>query len=681
MSDVLRELAETVGLAPEWHNYRGVKHEVAPETLRAVLTAMELPCATEGDARSMLAQLRQARDDAEWPALATAVAGDDIVLPGGLGLDDDTRALLTGEDGARLDARLARRGATVTLRAPDVPGYYRLEAGPRACALAVAPPRGVTLADLAPGRRSWGIAVQLYALRRRGDGGIGDFTALAECARALGTRGADALGVSPVHAPFLTDPGHFSPYAPSSRLFLNPWHVDPAEAIGATVLREIAVAQGLLPELERLERATQMDWPAVARTRMALLRGVFDRGMPDALAQDFRAHRAAAGPALEDHARFDALQAQRAAAGASGHWREWPAELRDARSPAVLAFAREHATEVDFYAFVQWLADRGLAAAQHAARAAGMAVGLISDLAVGTDGGGSHAWSRQHDMLVGLSVGAPPDELNTVGQSWGLTTFSPRALVQHGYAPFIEMLRATLRHAGGLRIDHVLGLNRLWIVPEGAKPDEGAYLRYPLRDLLRIIALESARHRALIVGEDLGTVPEGFREGLAQAGVMGLRVLWFERHNGLFLDPSRWSTDAVAMTGTHDTATVAGWWQARDIDWRERLGIAGGTRAERTEEQRALWAAFRHAGVAEGEPPADAAPVVDAAVRFVARTPAPLAIVPVEDLIGLAEQPNLPGTVDEHPNWRRRLEAPTEPLLEDAAVAARLASLQQERPR
>jgi 4-alpha-glucanotransferase len=294
----------------------------------------------------------------------------------------------------------------------------------------------------------------------------------------------------------------------------------------------------------------------------------------------------------------------------------------------------------------------------------------------------SHAWSHREDLLVGLSVGAPPDELNADGQAWGLTTFSPRALRRGGYAPFIAMLRAALRHAGGLRIDHVLGLNRLWLVPRGAAPTQGAYLRYPLDDLLGLVALESWRHRAVMIGEDLGTVPAGFRERMDAAGLLGLRVLWFEREHGLYTDPSRWSARAVATTSTHDVATVRGWWLGRDLDWQARLGrrVDG---AQRAQERRALWAAFGHAGVAGGAQPADddPAPVLDAAVRHVARARSELAVVPLEDLVGEAEQPNLPGTLDEHPNWRRRHGAPTPELLAQPAVAARLDSLRRARPR
>jgi 4-alpha-glucanotransferase len=316
-----------------------------------------------------------------------------------------------------------------------------------------------------------------------------------------------------------------------------------------------------------------------------------------------------------------------------------------------------------------------------------MAIGLVGDLAVGTDRGGSHCWSRQHDMLIGVSIGAPPDYINAVGQNWGLTSFSPRALQLHGYAPFLEMLRAQLRHLGGLRIDHVLGLGRLWLVPDGASATEGAYLHYPIDDLFKLIALESWRHRSIIIGEDMGTVPEGFRDRLADVGILGMRVLWFERDWGLFVDPSRWPSGAVAMTTTHDLPTVAGWWSGRDIEWRHELDLFGPHTdqareiAERAEDRSKLWDAFRHAGVAQGPAPSadDTAAVATAAAAFIGLTPSPLALLPMEDALGLAEQPNIPGTIDEHPNWRRRLPDEADALLSTPEVSERLQAMDTQR--
>jgi 4-alpha-glucanotransferase len=390
------------------------------------------------------------------------------------------------------------------------------------------------------------------------------------------------------------------------------------------------------------------------------------------------------GDLLEQHARFEVLHVSRLAADPHcWSWRKWPKAWQDPRSAEVNAFAAANPREVAFQVFLQWMADRSLAAAQAHSRASGMMIGLIADVAIGMDAGGSHAWSRQEDLVVGLNVGAPPDLFNPLGQDWGLTTFSPRALLAGGFAPFLATLRAVMRNAGGVRIDHAMGLARLWLVPEGASPAEGAYLNYPLDDLLRLIKLESVRHSAIVIGEDLGTVPEGFQEALADAGVAGMHVLWFERDGEKFRSPDAWPPRAIAMTTTHDLPTVAGWWRGADIDARGklgRLGPDGDIKAEnrkREQDRILLWQAFRSAGVADGAGmPKNSEDAVDAAVRFIAATPAQLAVVPLEDMLGLVDQPNLPGTVTGHPNWRRRYPERAVSIFERPKVQRRARSLQ-----
>src|SRR6185437_6189209 len=498
-------------------------------------------------------------------------------------------------------------------------------------------------------------------------------------------RGAHALAVSPTHAMFSAEPSRFSPYSPSSRLWLNVTHIDPAAVFGADAARAALEAAQAGDAWSALEALPLIDWPNAVKLKLKVLRTLYEqfsaqeRGQDTPRALEFHGFCERAGRALEDHARFEALQAAQLAQGGNGHWRDWPEALRDPRSPEVEAFADAHRHEVTFHLFLQWLAAKGLSHAQHAARDAGMAVGLIADLAVGCDSAGSHAWSYRDDMLQSVSVGAPPDLFNQAGQAWGLTTFSPRAMRTEGFSAFIDMLRAAFAHAGGIRIDHILGLRRLWLAPEGESARNGAYLRYPLEDLLRLIALESWRHRAIVIGEDLGTVPPGFRERLDEHGIAGIRVLWFERavDGNDFKPPQEWDRNAVGTTTTHDLPTVAGWWRGSDIAWRNRIGQTSArpdgqdpeeaAQEERTSDRAALWLAFQQAGVAAPDvsaPPPDSAPV-DEALAFVAATPGPLVTFPLEDLLALDEQPNLPGSIDEHPNWRRRLSLPIDELFND----------------
>ena len=279
---------------------------------------------------------------------------------------------------------------------------------------------------------------------------------------------------------------------------------------------------------------------------------------------------------------------------------------------------------------------------------------------------------------MGLSVGAPPDLLSHEGQNWGITAFSPHGLRSHGFRAFIEMLRAALRHAGGVRIDHAMGLNRLWVVPEGEISANGVYLSMPERDLLRLVRLESQRHRAIVLGEDLGTVPEGFSDRIAAARIDGMRVMWFERDDHRFHAPATWTRGASAMTTTHDLPTVSGWWRGRDIDWNEKLGRpTDGARDERARDRLKLWDAMCESGAASGPVPSDwdGYRIVDAAVAHVARAGCELVMLPLEDALALEEAPNVPGTTDEHPNWRRRLPHDSATLLEEPHVASRLSAL------
>ena len=605
----LHRLARAAGLQIGWTDAAGKRKRVSDDTLVAVLEALDLPAGSERQVRDSLASLR---DDREV-GFMTADAGVPFTPPGG------------GE-------------WTI-----DQPGYHEVDG----ITVAVAPTRAFTVADASGDRRIWGPAVQIPSLRDRRGAPFGDFGALTTLASKAAAAGADALAMSPVHALFPADPGSFSPYGPSSRLFLNVLLADPS-------LLGVEGEQAPVGEL--------IDWEAAIPARMQRLRSLYD-GRSDGTRRQVEKFAREKGEPLRRHALFDALFA-RFRTG----WQDWPPAYRDPSAPAAAGFAREWSEEVDFYVFLQWLADRSLANAQKAALDAGMAVGLIADMAVGMSHGGSQSWSRGEGLLTGLSVGAPPDLLGPQGQDWGLTTFSPRGLRRTQYRDFIDTIRAALGHSAGLRIDHAMSLKRLWVVPHGASAREGAYLAYPQRDLKRILALESLRARAIVVGEDLGTVPAGFRQSMRERGFMGIRVLWFERtRNGGFVPPDRYDRLAAAMTSTHDLPTIAGWWSERDIDWSRELGRSDpdesetNERARRDKERRLFVRACRRAGIVDTSDP------VGAALAFVASANSDLALFPAEDLLGLVEQPNLPGTIDEHPNWRRRLPVAAEALFDSAS--------------
>jgi len=653
----LKDLAKAAGLAVAWTDYRGQPRTVSDETLRVILAALNLPADSKGELSHSLETLDVAQRTR--PPLVTAVRGRSVRLTGKVG-----KAVLTLETGERLNVALMRDGGgQIAFRAPMQIGYHQLETDEGSTILAVAPARALDIADLTGGRKAWGVAAQLYSLNEGGD--FGDFGDLARLATALGQRGADAVAVSPTHALFTADLGRYAPYGPSTRLFLNPLYApagprDPAEP------------------------GPLIDWPGGAERKMQALRDdytAFCSSRDDrALFEDF-IH--AGGAPLLSHARFEVLDARFRPRGRY-HWRDWPDGFDDAQSAGVQALAPGD-PEVEFQLFLQWRVDQAAGAAQGAAKSAGMAVGLIADLAVGMDGAGSHAWSRPTDVLTGVSIGAPPDLLAHDGQTWGLTTFSPTALRTQSYAPFLATLRAALRHAGGVRIDHAIGLEHLWVTPEGAKASEGAYLAYPFEDLLRLLALESHRRGAVIIGEDLGTVPPGFRGRTTAAGLAGMRVLWFEQTKaGEFRAPSRWGRRAAAMTTTHDLPTVAGWWRGRDIDWREQIGAdtdPSASRLDRARHASLLWRAMLKSGAARGPQPApnQTDKVVDAALAHVAGADCDLALIAMEDVLGQVEQPNLPGLSDPHPNWRRRL--PAGNGLDRPKAIARLKALNRARGR
>ena len=661
MSDAsLSTLAQAAGIATSWTDVFGQSHSVAPPTLRAVLAALGFEADREDGIHDGLDRLTGNRDAV--PPLLTAWQGELVTLPSGTG-----RYQLILEDGRSVEGHAENVAEGCCIPGISEPGYHQLHLDGATTTIAVAPRRCFTVPEAIAAPKTWGVAVQLYAVRRYGDAGIGDFAGLARFSRQVAQHGAQAVGISPVHAQFSADPNRFSPYAPSSRTALNVLH---------------AAITTPNPELEALDL---IDWPAATRFRLTALRHTFEAAKANAAEQvQLAAFRAAQGSRLRAHAVFEALHSFFFKGDAAlWHWRSWPEAFRDPSSNAVASFEQAHAGEIDFHAWLQFRADSGLAAAQAECRDAGMGIGLISDLAVGTDSGGSQCWSSQQETLLGLSVGAPPDLMQRTGQNWGLTAFSPVGLRRSGFSTYRGMLQTALAHAGGMRIDHAMGLNRLWVIPDGGTGADGAYLNFPETDLLRLIALESHRHRAVVLAEDLGTVPDGFQARLRDAGIDGMRVLWFERNKANeFTPPSQWDAQASAMTSTHDLPTVVGWWAGRDIDWHEHLGRASDIKTERDERARdraALWQAMQVSGAADGNlpEPNSGDKVADAACVYVGSSACELVMIPIEDVLGLLEQPNLPGTLDEHPNWRRRL--PAEPF--DDGLTRRLRLLTDARQR
>jgi 4-alpha-glucanotransferase len=669
----LRRLAQANGVASRFRLANGRWNQVRPETLEAVLAAIGVAPAAQPPPGP--------EPVGAWPRVATPAAPPPTVARRGreLAWTPPPGSLVVLESGEERKPPARLPG--------DLPlGWHRLvhPGGERRLVVA---PDACHLPDwLEGGGRARGWAAQLYALRSQRSWGIGD---LGDVARLAG--GPDRPGfvlLSPLHyAPATAD----SPYYPSSRMFANPLHLD---------VEAIPEAETLpVPERERLARLAAagraltgerlLDRPAAWRCKDEALRACWGalRLRPERLAafERWRAgparragqlDEAVAAPDLEMFAGFCALQRER-----PGDWHAWPAELRHPGAPAVAAWRVTHPDEVGYHAYLQWLLDQQREAA--ARRAGGVErVGIVNDLAVGFDPGGFDAWWTQDLLAPGVTVGAPPDLLGPQGQDWALPAFVPRRLVAADYEPFARTLRAGMAHAGGLRLDHVMGLFRLFWIPPGASPSDGTYVRYPADDLLGVLALESHRAGALVIGEDLGTVEEGVRQRLAAERVLSYRLVWFERERGRRRRrAARYPKHALAAVTTHDLPTAAGWLGGDDLDELAAIGVVPPDRVAAQAEAQArereeLYALLEAEGVlAKGE--RSVGEVVAALYAFLARTPALLVAATLEDAVLSRERPNVPGTTTERPNWRIPLPVLLDDLWDLPSVRRLVAALQR----
>ncbi|MDX3074545.1 4-alpha-glucanotransferase [Streptomyces sp. MI02-7b] len=677
-------LAVLHGVAPTYRPSADREVRVPDETVIEVLAALGVNASTPAAVRDALAEHERRAGQRLLPRNVVVRAGRaaGLVLPDGTDLRVETEeGVETGWDG---QAPLPVGRHALRARTPD---------GRTASAQLVVAP------DRLPGppERVYGFMAQLYSVLSARSWGMGDLGDLADLAAWTGRAlHAGFLQVNPLHVAVPGRPTDPSPYRPSSRRFPDPVylrveeipeyaHLDAEDRErAADLLRRAAVLRDSV-----LFKDALIDRDAVwelKREALALVRKVPLSPGRRAAYGDFLAEQ---GQALDDHATWSMLAELH-----GPDWRSWPAGLRDPRSGQVARQRGQRLDQVDFHCWLAWLTDSQLAAAQRAARDAGMAVGVVHDLAVGVHPSGSDAWALQDALARGMSVGAPPDAFNARGQDWGLPPWRPDALAATGYAPYRDLLRGVLRHAGGLRIDHVMGLFRLWWVPEGRPPTEGAYVRYDAGAMLGILALEAHRAGAVVIGEDLGTVEPGVREELADRGILGTSVLWFERDwdgaaaagghgHARPLPPAEWRADVLATVTTHDLPTTAARLTGEHVGLRHRLGLL--TRSLEEEQSAdavdvAEWLALlgRLGLLPEGT--RDEESVVKAVHRFLARTPARMVGVWLPDGVGDRRPQNLPGTWDEYPNWRLPIaDAEGRPLtLEQLAASPRLHALAHE---
>ena len=701
MLDALIDLlARQRGIGDAYHDHRGERVTIARGSKKAILGAMGCPV---DDAAALAARLAD-DERRRWREVVPPVV---VLHPGRRAvelavaqdaLEQTVRWEATCADGTttRGEARLASLpetelvevdGRRHTRRQLELPaglphGYHALRVSVGAgaaseAALIVAPQACFEPSALREGRRLWGVAVQLYTLRSGSNWGIGDFADLEAIVRAVAPAGAAFVWLNPLHALFPSNPRHCSPYSASSRHFLNVLYVAVErlpEFAECTEARQAVADDAFQAELARLRATTHVDYPAVARAKLGILERLYAHfarahvAAGTARGRQFEAFKARRGETLRLHALHDAIDEHlRGQGGEFWGWPVWPAGLQRPDAPGVAGFAAAQRARVDYHAWLQWVADEQLQGVQRVARELGMPIGLYGDYAVGVNASGAETWSDQALYRRGAGVGAPPDPLALKGQDWGIPPQDPRVLRAQGYGPFRDLLAASMRNFGALRLDHVMALYRQWWVPAGLESTQGGYVHYPVDDLMSVLALESERRHCLVVGEDLGTVPPEISRAMDERAVYSYRVLLFEKHgDGRFREPGEYPRRAIATVTTHDLPTLMGYWSGSDIELRERLALYPSEEAcRRVRQQRQYdresltWSLGR-----EGLAPAGwhaAAPFDEAfahAVQvYLARSAAALVVLQAEDLAGMADPVNVPGTNDEYPNWQRRMDA------------------------
>ena len=587
------------------------------------------------------------------------------------------------------------------LHLPPLPeGYHQLtlQQGARqwSCRIIIAPPRCYEPPALQAGESLWGACVQLYTLRSAENWGIGDFGDLRRMLPAVAARGGAFIGLNPIHALFPSSPESASPYSPSSRRWLNVLYID---VNAVSDFRQSSAAQAWWQQPETQQALTQaraaewVDYAAVTRLKITALSLAWPqfsrREATDPEVQAFHAFIKEGGVSLQHQALFDALHADQIAQDSQRWgWPVWPEALQDPASPAVKTFLQQHADQVRFWLWLQWLAAQQFAECWQGCQQQAMPIGLYRDLAVGVAKGGAETWSDRDLYCMEASIGAPPDILGPRGQDWGLPPMDPQVMQQRAWEPWIALLRANMRHCGALRIDHVMALMRLWWIPAGEPAMHGAYVHYPIDDLLAILALESQRHRCMVIGEDLGTVPEAIVDKLRDGGVYSYKVLWFEQTSPSgFRPPAAWPRQAMAVATTHDLPTLRGWWQSDDLTTGARLGlypdkvVLAGLYQDRLRAKQALLNSLhqvgalpKRAGRSAGRTGMSKA-LNRAMQRYLADSHSALLGLQPEDWLDMATPVNIPGTSDEYPNWRRKLSVTLEALFSDAETRALLRDL------
>lgn len=740
---LLNLLAERAGIAAEYFDIAGTRHVTSADTQRAILKAMGFQTATR---EALLEELR-VWDEAPWkkPCDPVAVLREHQTdhrwvfrFPCEEGREREIRIaweihheqgeiVASGEAGPGLEVQgtaVVDQVRYVCLSVPLQPGlpcgYYNLRASALGAtpsisgtlSLIIAPRQCYAPQALLEGKRTWGLSLQLYAARSTRNWGIGDFRDLADLVDWAGKElGAGVIGLNPLHALKNSHPYNISPYSPNSRLYMNELYLDlesVPEFKTSTDVQRLYRSPEFQSKLERLRKSDHVDYDAVSALKRSILEPMYKQFLRDnylgnepslqprsARGWLFERYIREGGEALDQFALYQALdEERRLVQSPSAVWQQWPEHYHSPRSAASREFARRHSKRIRLFKYMQWLASTQVKGLVERARSVGMSVGLYHDLALGSDRCGADAWIYQDVLAQGADCGAPPDAFAPEGQNWGFSPWDPLRLRAAAYRPFVQLVRKNLQQGHALRLDHVMALFRLFWIPRGLPASAGTYVHYPADDLLAILALESTRARTLVIGEDLGTVPDWVRERLAEAQILSYRVFYFERQwDGSWKPPSSYPPASLAVVTTHDLPTLAGYWMGEDIRVRAGLKLLSDPQAqsrawdERQAEKARILSALKGEGLLpEGvtEDPASAPTLSPDLCRaiysYLARTPSWIVLVSLDDLIGEVQQANVPGTVDQHPNWSRKLTVNLEDIFRDSRGPLMAEQLRRTRP-
>ncbi|KRE42151.1 4-alpha-glucanotransferase [Knoellia sp. Soil729] len=680
-SPALVELAHAHGVATEFVDWKGTHTVIADGALRSVLAALGVPTDSEESVTAALAEV----EDRPWRRTlpATVVCREGWTpwvrahVPHGAAVsltleleDGSVREVPQVERWVHPRTIDGREVGEATFELPgDVPtGWHRLVAhldGPAVAdgtgvATLVVTPERLELPEVLRHGGVTGLMTQIYQVRSAGSWGLGDLGDLGELASwAASDLGADFVLINPLHAAEPVAPMEPSPYLPTTRRFVNPVYLrieDIPELVRLDEAARERVAE-LAAGVQALNTADTIDRDAAWAAKREALGLVHAVGLEGRRARDFDRFCEREGEGLATFATWCALAERHGLP-----WSQWPSEYHDPESPAVAEFTAAHTALVGFHMWLQWLLDRQLGEVQREAKDAGMSLGVVHDLAVGVHPRGADSWGLAHALARGVTVGAPPDQFNQLGQNWSQPPWHPERLAELGYAPFRDMVRTVLRDSGGIRVDHIIGLFRLWWIPEGLTPADGTYVTYDHEALIGILCLEAQRAGAVVIGEDLGVVPANAREYLSERGVLGTSIMWFETTDEGPIPPEDYRELCLSSVTTHDLPPTAGFLTLEHVDIRERLGLlTRPVEEERAQEEQSI-ATMREALVARGwlEEGAGLPSVIEAMHRWLGHTPSAMLAVSLADVVGDRRAINQPGTDDEYPNWRIPLAGPDE---------------------